>query len=838
MMGHIVFRKQTKTYIKHLLLKLEMAKKKSREERATETFFRPSVDFKRTTEKEVRPELPREEILRSVVEKEMKDYDPNFENLRMVEKASYKPGISDIITIEKEGEIVKKKNGRKNGKRNGKKAALKKEKSTTIKEEVYVAPKILLKKSGYELIITEKPQAALKISDALGVSTKREIIRGVPYYEVDRQGKKIIVACAVGHLFTLKQNISGSQVPVFDISWVPNYIAKKGDFTKRYYDTILHLARNAGSITVATDFDVEGEVIGKNVVNLICNQPDASRMKFSTLTNSELNKAYEEKSPHINWGQAVAGESRHYLDWFYGINLSRALMNAIKAAGRFKIMSIGRVQGPALKLIVEKEKEIKNFKKEPYWELFIILSKPKLELKCTKEFFDRKELEKFADLTGKEIELETKKAEERVPPYPPFDLTSLQTEAYKLYGITPSNTLKAAQSLYLAGLISYPRTSSQKLPPSIDYKSILETLKIRYKVAKLITRDRPIEGKKTDPAHPSIYPTGNDQVLSGNEEKIYNLIVKRFLALFCDDAIIDRKRILGKIKEYTFSASGYHIRQKSWMEFYPVKTNEKELPDVDGKKEIKETRIDEKETQPPKRYSPASIISELEKRNLGTKATRAAIIETLYDRGYIKGKSIEATPIGMSLIDTLENYSPIIINEKLTKELQDEMDEIVEKGDESLGELKKKEDDILGKAKRQISDIAEEFEKDGPSIGKDLVNAQENQREAEREENLLNTCPRCGKNKLRITYSPKNRKFFISCSGYPECKNTYSLPPNGTISKTGKNCEKCGFPLLISLRKGKKPWIFCFNSECETNKKRIEEYREKLKNNSGQNNEN
>ncbi len=809
-----------------------MAKRKSSEERATETFFRPGVDFKRTTEKEVKPELPREEILRSVVEKEVKDYDPNFENLRMVEKVSYKPKISEIVTIEKEGEGLKKKGGRKNGKKNGKKQVVKKEKSTTTKTEVYVIPKILLKKNGYELIITEKPQAAMKIASALGVSSKHEIVRGVPYYEVDRSGKKIIVACAVGHLFTLKQNSSGSHVPIFDISWVPNYLAKKGDYTKRYYDTILHLAKNAGSITVATDFDVEGEVIGKNVVNLICNQPDASRMKFSTLTNSELNKAYEDKSPHINWGQAVAGESRHYLDWFYGINLSRALMNAIKAAGRFKIMSIGRVQGPALKLIVEREKEIQNFKKEPYWEFYVTIDKPKLELKCTKEFFDKKELENFKDIVGKEIDLETKKVEERVPPYPPFDLTSLQTEAYKLYGITPVNALKAAQSLYLAGLISYPRTSSQKLPSSIDYKSILDILKIRYKVAKLITRERPVEGKKTDPAHPSIYPTGNNQVLSGDEEKIYNLIVKRFLALFCDDAIIDRKRIFGKVKDYTFSVSGYHIRQKSWMEFYPVKTNEKELPDVEGKKEIKSTRTEEKETQPPRRYSPASIISELEKRNLGTKATRAAIIETLYDRGYIKGKSIEATPIGISLIDTLENYSPIIVNEKLTKELQDEMDEIVEDGDAPLESLRNKEDDILDKAKKQITEIAEEFEKDGSLIGKDLVGAQENQREAEREENMLNLCPKCGKNKLRITYSPKNRKFFISCSGYPECRNTYSLPPNGNITKTGKNCEKCGFPLLMSLRKGKKPWIFCFNSECETNKKRIEEYRERMKNNS------
>jgi len=551
-------------------------------------------------------------------------------------------------------------------------------------------------------------------------------------------------------------------------------------------------------------------------------------MKFSTLTPKELNEAYENKNSHLNWGQAVAGESRHYLDWFYGINLSRALMNAIKTTGKFKIMSIGRVQGPSLKLIVEKEREIQKFKKEKYWQLYIEIENPELELKCTKDFFSKDELDKLNELVGEKINIETKKTTQNVPPGPPFDLTSLQTESYKLYGITPSNTLKAAQSLYLAGLISYPRTSSQKLPSSVDYKSILEILKVRYKVSKLITKDKPIEGKKTDPAHPSIYPTGNKQILTGHEEKIYELIVKRFLALFCDEAIIDRKRISGKIEDLTFSTSGYHIRKKSWMEFYPTKSNEREIPDVNGEKNISKKRIEEKETQPPKRYSPASILSELEKRNLGTKATRAAILETLFDRGYVKGRSIEATALGISLINTLEKYSPIIIDEKLTKELQDEMDEIVETSQKTTPELLEKEDKILEKAKEAIIKIAKEFEKKEGLIGRELMNAREEQIEIEREENTLNLCPLCKKDKLRITYSPKNRKFFIACSGYPKCKNTYSLPPYGKINQTGKNCEKCGFPLLMTLQKGKRPWIFCFNTECKTNKERIKKYKEKL----------
>lgn len=242
-------------------------------------------------------------------------------------------------------------------------------------------------------------------------------------------------------------------------------------------------------------------------------------------------------------GQAIAGETRHYLDWFYGVNLSRSLMNAIKTTGKFKLMSIGRVQGPTLNFIAQKEREIKSFSSQPYWQIFINLAdkKNEIELKYNKDIFDQPELKKFEKLAGKTTNVKTTKTEQILPPNPPFNLTALQTEAYRLYGVTPSNTLKIAQSLYLAGLISYPRTSSQKLPDSIDYKSILKKLEERYNTKKLIVKKKPTEGEKIDPAHPSIYPTGNLQVLSGTEEKIYSLIAKRFLALFCDDAIIDKK---------------------------------------------------------------------------------------------------------------------------------------------------------------------------------------------------------------------------------------------------------------------------------------------------------
>jgi DNA topoisomerase I len=783
---------------------------KSRSEKAADRFFPADEDdFKITTVKKVKDSQPRETILKTTTIKKVKE-NVKAETIvkKAVSKKYKKPGVK------KRQKIIKK--------------STRKKKRETAKK-TYKVPKIKLKEKGYELIITEKPQAALKIANALGKVVQKNN-KKIAYYEVERKGEKLVVACAVGHLFTLTQNNAGTTVPNFDISWMPNYISRKRDFSKNYYDTLLKLAKGASGLTVATDFDIEGEVIGLNIVRFICGQPDAKRMKFSTLTEKELNNAYDNRKQSIEWGQALAGETRHHLDWFYGINLSRALMNAIKTTGKFKIMSIGRVQGPSLKLIVDKEKEISDFVSEPYWQSFITVTSPEVELKHNKDVFTKNDLEKFENLVGKTAIAKTKKTKNILPPHPPFNLTTLQTESYKFYGITPKNTLRAAQSLYLAGLISYPRTSSQKLPKEIGYNKILDKLKIRYKVAKLITKKTPIEGKKTDPAHPSIYPTGDKPpILSGDEEKIYGIIVKRFLSLFCDNAIINNKRITATVDKLIYATRGSEIEKKAWMEIYPSKLKEIGLPDLEGEVKIIDSKIIEKETQPPKRFSPASILTQLEKKNLGTKATRASILETLYDRGYVKDKSIEATPLGISLIDTLAKHSPIIIDEQLTRKFEQQMNSIIENKNQSKMKLEEKEKKIIEGAKKTITKIAKDFEKNEETIGKELTDANTKVYEQQKKENTLNVCPECKKGNLAITYSKKTRREFIACNAYPECKTTYSLPPNGKIKKTDKICEECGFPKLQRFSKGKRPWEFCFNMECPTNSEWVQKRKDNQK---------
>ena len=305
-------------------------------------------------------------------------------------------------------------------------------------------------------------------------------------------------------------------------------------------------------------------------------------------------------------------------------------------------------------------------------------------------------------------------------------------------------------------------------------------------------------------------------------KKIYELIVRRFLSCFCEDAIIDNKTITALLGELRFIAKGLSVRKKAWMEVYKTKMQERELPDMNGKYIIEDSRIEEKQTQPPNRYSPASLVRELEKRNLGTKATRASIVETLYDRGYIKEQSIIASPLGISLIESLEKHCPIIIDEKLTRNFEKEMDAILK----STKGLQDKEKKVLDEAKSTITKISLKFKKEEIEIGKELIEATKNLREQEKAENELTECPNCKKGKLRILFNRNSRRYFIGCSNYPECKTTFSLPPNGLMKSSRdkdnkqKICDECGFPKMLAIRKGKRPWEYCFNPECPTRERK------------------
>lgn len=673
----------------------------------------------------------------------------------------------------------------------------------------------------YELIVTEKPAAALKIAEALADGKPiKENYQGVPYYDITHGKKDIVVACAVGHLYGLTEKVKKGWIfPVFDIEWKPvSETTKNFAFTKKYLNTIKKLAKNANEFTVATDYDQEGEVIGLNVIRFACNQKDANRMKFSTLTKDELRESYKNKNKHLDWGQAEAGETRHSLDWINGINYSRALTAAIKSTGTFKIMSTGRVQGPALKIIVNREREIKAFISKPFWQIELIGEFNKQQIIAwhkEDKFWDKSKADEVINKTKNEKEAKLdnldKKRFNQIPPFP-FDLTSLQVEAYRCHNISPKETLEIAQELYTSGCISYPRTSSQQLPAAIGYKKILNELskqKNYFELAKVLIRKSkllPNNGKKTDPAHPAIYPTGIiPGGLTERESRLYDLIVKRFLATFGDNAI--RETMIADIKcnNEIFIAKGTRTIEKGWHEFYApyVNLEEIELPNmrIGDTIKIDEIELISKETQPPKRFTPASIIKELEKRNLGTKATRSEIVDTLFQRGYVHGKSIEATNLGISTIETLEKYCPKILDEELTRHFEVEMDKI--------RESQQKKEVILEDAKDAITKIISDLKKNQKEIGADLQKAN---RETQDEMSFLGICPICKEGNLNL----RRGKFgaFVSCNKYPDCKTIFSIPRNALIKSAKKNCEVCNFPKVLAIKKARQPLEFCLNPKC------------------------
>ncbi len=670
----------------------------------------------------------------------------------------------------------------------------------------------------YELIISEKPQAAQKIAEALG-SAKKLKESGVNYYQVTRNGKNILVASAVGHLYGLGEKGGESWTyPVFDTEWKATWkTSKELAYTKDYIKCLETLGKNADEVTVASDFDIEGEVIGLNVVRFALGRKDANRMKFSTLTKGDLQKAYDNKQGHLEWGQANAGDTRHHLDWFYGINLSRAFTESIKkGAGQFKVLSTGRVQAPALHFLATREKQIQAFNPETFWEVYLdgtckstdIKAQYELPLDIAKEQqLVKKDENADEDLEGDETEkkktvdrnkifdeefkkqvvketkgkngtikdITARQFKQNVPT--PFDLTSLQMEASNHLGYSPKRTLEIAQKLYVSGFTSYPRTSSQKLPKELELDKKLEKLEkmpnYREKVQlvkKINPSLKPNEGKKSDPAHPAIHPTGEvPGGLTDQEKKVYDLIVKRFFAVFGKPATRETNTIIVDIEGHNFILKGTRTIDPQWHLLYEpyLKFEDVELPKLDKGEEVINKKISEnkKQTSPPKRYTDASIIKELEKRNLGTKATRADILENLRKRGYIIDKSIKVTELGIKMDEVIADEMPTLVDEELTRKFEEEMEDIREE--------KSTPEKVLTVAKEELGKILDDIKSKEIKLGERLADAAKLARAAMAR---IAPCPQCSEGTLVLKQSKKYKKYFIACDKYPDCKTIFNAP--------------------------------------------------------------
>jgi DNA topoisomerase-1 len=685
----------------------------------------------------------------------------------------------------------------------------------------------------YTLIITEKPDAASRIASALDADGKPEkmLENGVPYY-VAKRSEDIVVVPALGHLYTVASKKKGKRsYPVFDFHWVPRYLAERGAARiHTWLKVISKLAENADSFIDACDYDIEGSIIGYSILKYACDNKEntAQRMKYSTLTKEELEKSFNEPLPHLDFALIEAGLTRHEVDWLYGINLSRALTAAAKNySGKYATLSTGRVQGPTLKFLEARERRIRCFVPTPYWS---IKAKVKIGGSVFEAEYEKKAIEVKAEADaiidscrGKDGEIEKIAMKEfrQMPPLS-FDLGSLQSEAYHLFRYTPMRTSIIAQRLYLDALISYPRTSSQKLPPEVGYKAILKKLGrihgFREQAAELLAKPalKPMEGKKEDPAHPAIYPTGNlpERRLYGTEKNVWNLVVRRFMAVFGDPAIRQSVKVTISVNGNKFQLDGSRTLEEGWLRFYKpyVRLEDMSLPPMENGQKVSVQRVflEDKFTKPPSRYNPSSLLRRMEKEEIGTKATRAGIIQTLHARKYIREERIVVTDLGFEVVDVLKKYCPTVVSLKLTRNLEERMNEI-QQGKETRK-------NVLQDTVEILKPVTKRLKENERIIGERLSQAVQ---KARLEERVIGACPVCKTGKLVILRSKKTGKRFVGCTNYfnGTCKTAFPLPQRGFVKPSGKACRSCGWFTVQVLLKGKRPWNLCFNPKCPLKKR-------------------
>jgi DNA topoisomerase-1 len=679
----------------------------------------------------------------------------------------------------------------------------------------------------YTLVVCEKPAAARRIAQALGEPTESRA-GGISIFEVKNSRRHYKICTALGHLYGLTDVTKNRSVyPVFDLEWAP--LAKNPQVI-RAINVISKLAKDAASFVHACDYDQEGEVIGHSILQYACGDKyaEALRAKFSTLTDEEIRDSFANLTKP-NCGLAEAGRSRHMLDFIYGVNLSRALVRSFKSVGRYRNLSIGRVQGPTLAFAVNREIEIRLHIPDPYW---IITAQFDKDGQTFSAQYEKPRVEKPAEAKaiinacvgrdGIVNSISDNKSVLRSPV--PFNIGDLQREAYSLFKLGPGYTLAIAEKLYLQALISYPRTASQKLPPSIGYDKIISSLSkigsYSQMASILLSKERlvPNEGQMRDPAHPAIYPTGvaPRQKLSGLEFKVYDLIVRRFLAAFGDPAVSRHINVTIDVSGYVFKAGGMILTYEGWMMLYKpyVRFNQRKLPDLREGDLLKNqgVKMEEKFTQPPYRYNQASMLAKMEQEKIGTKATRADIISTLFKRNYLgacKG-GLEVTDLGFAVIDSMREFAPGIVSTNMTRLMEEQLANVEQGSADSISVIEQAIDRLLESLASFIEKEADIGTRINGAVSADIAQTA-----------ALGQCPLCKKGQLCIVRSRTTQKRFVGCSNYSSgCKATAPLPQKGSIRTTGKACLECSWPLVgVVFARGTKQWRICINTHCLSKKR-------------------
>ncbi|UWG47291.1 Topoisomerase IA [Halanaeroarchaeum sp. HSR-CO] len=647
-----------------------------------------------------------------------------------------------------------------------------------------------------ELIVTEKNNAARRIAEILSDgSATTERVGGVDVY---RWGTHRVIGLS-GH-------VVGVDFPEEYADWrdvEPAELVHASVQKRPTQDDIVRalkrLARRADDVVIATDYDREGELIGKEAYELVREENEdvpVRRVRFSSITENEVKNAFANPD-ELDFDLAEAGEARQIIDLIWGAALTRFLSLSARQMGN-DFISVGRVQTPTLRLIVEKEREIDAFEPEDYWELFADLAKngDAFEAQYFYRDDDGTEAERIwneADASEATAILEGERAAivesvsrrtRRDDPPAPFNTTQFIRAAGSL-GFAAGRAMSIAEDLYTAGYITYPRTDNTVYPDDLDPEELLETFagtgEFGEDATSLLQSESlsPTRGDNETTDHPPIHPTPDlpdKGDLSGDEWRVYELVVRRFFATLAEPAVWEHLRVVAETAGLRLKANGKRLREPGYHAVYPYfNTSENYVPDVEEGEtlSIEDVRLEDKETQPPRRYGQSRLIEKMEDLGIGTKSTRHNVIEKLYDRGYIEEDPPRPTRLARAVVEAAEEFADLVVSEEMTSELEAEMTAIAN-GEKTLEEVT---DDSREALDRIFAELGESRE----DIGEHL-------QESLKADKTLGPCPECGEDLL--VRRSRRGSYFVGCDGYPECRFTLPLPNSGEPLVMDETCEE------------------------------------------------
>lgn len=640
-----------------------------------------------------------------------------------------------------------------------------------------------------KLIIVESPAKANTIKKFLGGNYK--------------------VMASMGHIRDLPKSKLGVDI---EHDFEPEYIniRGKGDLIK----SLKKEAKNASKVYLATDPDREGEAIAWHLSHILEIPQDAvCRVTFNEITKETVQKSIKEPRK-IDMNLTDAQQARRVLDRIVGYKISPILWKKVKRG-----LSAGRVQSVAVKLIVDREEEIEKFIPQEYWNIYAILIEPKSNKKFEAKFYgkDGKKLEINSQEevenilkqieNGKYIVEDVKKGEKKRNPAPPFTTSTMQQEASRKIGFTLKKTMSVAQGLYegvkvtergTVGLITYMRTDSTRISEEARHaaKNYIEET-----YGKSYYENRYYKTKQnSQDAHEAIRPTYIDLTpekikndLTPDQYKLYRLIYNRFIASQMSAAVYDTVSANINVNSYNFKANGQTLKFKGFMTLY-VETTDSEQEETDenipelvvGQEVIKE-KLDPKQsfTEPPPRYTEASLVKALEEKGIGRPSTYSPTITTILDRHYIQKEQKQLVPTELGkVVNTIltENFTDII-NVEFTAKIEEDFDEIAE-GKEPW--------------KKVIREFYGPFEKEVEKVDKELEHVK-------LEDEVTDIpCEKCGR-MMVIKYGRYGK--FLACPGYPECKNAKPLVENIDVP-----CPVCGAKVQVRRTKRGKKYYICENN--------------------------